>query len=136
MVSKGPAPVKVPKLAGQTQAAATAALTKAGLKVTTSQDYSKSVPSGSVISTSPGPGASVAKGGTVNLVVSQGPPLVKVPDVYKMSEADAKARLKAAGFKVDVTYPIGITPFGRVVSQSVDAGKSIPWGSTIEIQVV
>jgi len=59
-----------------------------------------------------------------------------VPDVYKMSEADAKARLKSAGFKVDVTYPIGITPFGRVVAQSVDAGKSIPWGSTIQIQVV
>ena len=76
------------------------------------------------------------KGSSVNLVISKGPPLTPVPDVYKMSEADAKARLKAAGFKVDVTYPIGITPFGRVVAQSVDAGKSIPWGSTIQIQVV
>ena len=136
VVSKGPAPVKPPKLAGQTQAAATATLTKAGLKVTTSSDYSKTVKTGSVISTSPGSGATVPKGSTVNLVISKGPPLTPVPDVYKMSEADAKARLKSAGFKVDVTYPIGITPFGRVVAQSVDAGKSIPWGSTIQIQVV
>jgi len=136
VVSKGPAPVKLPKLAGQTQAAATATLTKAGLKVTTSSDYSKTVKTGSVISTSPGSGATVPKGSTVNLVISKGPPLTPVPDVYKMSEADAKARLKSAGFKVDVTYPIGITPFGRVVAQSVDAGKSIPWGSTIQIQVV
>jgi eukaryotic-like serine/threonine-protein kinase len=136
VVSKGPAPVKLPKLAGQTQAAATATLTKAGLKVTTSSDYSKTVKTGSVMSTSPGSGATVPKGSTVNLVISKGPPLTPVPDVYKMSEADAKARLRAAGFKVDVTYPIGITPFGRVVAQSVDAGKSIPWGSTIQIQVV
>jgi beta-lactam-binding protein with PASTA domain/tRNA A-37 threonylcarbamoyl transferase component Bud32 len=136
VVSKGRAPVKLPKLVGQSQAAATAALTKAGLKVTTSQGYSKTVPSGSVMATTPGAGVTVPRGSSVNLVISQGPPLTPVPDVYKMSEADAKARLKAAGFKVDVTYPIGITPFGRVVSQSVDAGKSIPWGSTIQIQVV
>ena len=31
---------------------------------------------------------------------------------------------------------IGFTPFGRVVAQSVAAGKKAPFGSTIEIQVV
>jgi len=29
-----------------------------------------------------------------------------------------------------------LTPFGRVVAQSIDAGKKVPYGSTIEIQVV
>ena len=53
-----------------------------------------------------------------------------------MSEADAKAALKGLGFKVKVTYPIGITPFDRVVKQSVKANETAPWGSTIEIQVV
>jgi serine/threonine-protein kinase len=136
VVSKGPAPVKIPNLVGMTAAQATAAMTKAGLKVTTSEDFSKTVATGSVISSNPKAGASVPKGGALALVVSKGPPLVAVPDVYKMGEADARAKLTALGFDVTVTYPIGITPFGRVVSQSIDAGNKVPFGSAIEIQVV
>lgn len=136
VVSKGPAPVKIPDLTGKTLAAATAALTKLGLKVTSTEDYSKTVAKGSVVSSNPKPGATLPKGGSVALVVSKGPPLVLVPDVYRVPEAEARATLRKAGFNVVVTYPIGFTPFGRVVSQSVDAGKKAPFGSTIEIQVV
>ena len=136
VVSKGPAPVPVPKVVGKSQAQATSALTNAGLKVTSSQDWSKTISAGNVISSDPAAGVVVPKGGTVTIVVSKGPPPVLVPDVYKMAEADAKSALESAGFGVKIIYPIGITPFGRVVAQSPAAGKSLPWGSTIEIQVV
>ena len=136
VVSKGPAPVPVPKVVGKSQAQATSALTNAGLKVTSSQDWSKTISAGNVISSDPAAGVVVPKGGTVTIVVSKGPPPVLVPDVYKMAEADAKSALESAGFVVKIIYPIGITPFGRVVAQSPAAGKSLPWGSTIEIQVV
>ena len=91
---------------------------------------------GSVISSNPKAGTAVPKGTPIALVVSKGPPLVLVPDVYRVPEAEARAALRKAGFNVTVTYPIGFTPFGRVVAQSIDAGKKAPYGSTIEIQVV
>ena len=136
VVSKGPAPVPVPNLVGKPATTTTAALTRLGLKVTSSTASSTTVPAGSVVSMAPPAGTTVPKGSGVALVVSKGPPLVVVPDLYTMSEQDAKALLTKLGFQVQVTYPIGITPFGRVVKQSATANTSIPWGSTVEIQVV
>ncbi len=136
VVSKGPAPVKLPAVVGTDATKATATLTKAGLTVTTSQDFSKTIAAGSVISMRPKAGSTVDKGSTVALVVSKGPPPVKVPDLYRTSEAEARAALTSLGFKVSVSYPIGITPFGLVVRQSAKAGSSIPFGSTVSIQVV
>ncbi len=137
VISKGPAPVKLPNLVGQSQAKAIAALKKLGITdVVVTEDFSKTVAQGDVVSMAPKPGVTVPKGSQVSLVVSKGPPPVVVPDLYTMSEADAKAALKGLGFKVKVTYPIGITPFDRVVKQSVKANETAPWGSTIEIQVV
>ena len=137
VVSKGPAPVKLPNLVGQSQAKALASLKKLGITdIKVTDDYSKTVAQGDVISMAPKAGVTVPKGSQVALVVSKGPPLITVPDLYTRSESDAKAELKSLGFKVVVTYPIGITPFDRVVKQSVKANTSAPWGSTIEIQVV
>ncbi len=136
VISKGQAPVKIPTVVGTPAATATATLTKLGLKPTTTEDYSKTIAKGSVISSNPKAGTAVPKGTPIALVVSKGPPLVLVPDVYRVPEAEARAALRKAGFNVTVTYPIGFTPFGRVVAQSIDAGKKAPYGSTIEIQVV
>src|SRR5437588_1800377 len=70
-----PPTVPVPNVVGQTQAAATSALTSAGLTAgTVTQQSSTTVPSGNVISESPAAGTSVAKGSAVNLVVSSGAP--------------------------------------------------------------
>lgn len=136
VLSKGPAPVKIPSLTGQTKDDATAALTGAGLKVTYAEDYSKNVAEGSVVSSTPKAGTTVPQGGTVTLVISKGPPLVEMPDLFRTDEKEAVKALKALGLKVKVTYPIGFTPFGRVVEQSVKAGTQIPWGTTVQINVV
>ena len=73
-ISTGPAPVVVPSVVNQTQAAATSALTGAGLTVgTITKSSSATVPSGSVISQTPIAGTSVAAGSAVALVISTGP---------------------------------------------------------------
>jgi serine/threonine-protein kinase len=136
VVSKGPAPVPVPSVTGKSLDDATSALGKLGFKVTSTQDYSKTVAQGAVISATPRSGVAAPKGSTVALVVSQGPPLVEVPDLYTMSEPDAKVLLKRLGFQVVALYPVGVTPFDRVIKQSLPAKTSAPWGSTITIQVV
>ncbi len=74
VVSSGPAPtVTVPNVVGQTQAAATTAITNAGLRVgTVTNAASSTVPSGNVISQTPVSGTSVATNSAVNLTVSAG----------------------------------------------------------------
>ena len=72
VVSTGP--VAVPDVVNRTQAAATTALTGAGLALgAVSQQSSATVPSGSVISQNPAAGTGVAAGSAVALVVSTGP---------------------------------------------------------------
>ncbi|MCU0963206.1 MAG: PASTA domain-containing protein, partial [Pirellulaceae bacterium] len=74
VISTGPAPVNVPNVVGLTQAAATTAITNAGLVVgTVTQQSSNAVPAGSVISQNPSAGTSVAAGSAVDLVISTGP---------------------------------------------------------------
>jgi hypothetical protein len=69
-----PAPVPVPNVVGLTQAAATTAITGAGLIVgTVTTASSNIVASGSVIGENPLAGTSVAVGSAVNLLVSSGP---------------------------------------------------------------
>ncbi len=72
VVSTGP--VAVPNVVNLTQAAATTAITGAGLALgAVSQSSNATVPSGSVISQNPAAGTSVAAGSAVALVVSTGP---------------------------------------------------------------
>ena len=74
VVSSGPANVTVPNVVGLTQAAATTAITNAGLVLgTVTQQSSANVPAGNVISQNPAANASVAPGSSVNIVVSSGP---------------------------------------------------------------
>ena len=69
-----PAQVSVPNVVGSTQAAATSAITGAGLILGNVTDQSSStVPSGDVISQNPTSGTSVASGSAVDIVVSTGP---------------------------------------------------------------
>lgn len=72
--SKNPAQVAVPTVVGLTQAAATTAITGAGLIVgTVTNQASSTEAAGNVISSSPVAGTQVATGSAVNLVISTGP---------------------------------------------------------------
>src|SRR5204862_3828086 len=79
--SPPPPTVLVPNVVGQMQAAATSAITSAGLTLgTVTMQSSTTVAPGNVISQSPAAGTRVASGLAVNLVVSSGaPPPAPVP---------------------------------------------------------
>jgi len=87
VVSSGPLQVATPDVVGLTQAAATTAITNAGLTlepITTAS--SVAVPSGSVISQTPAAGAQVVVGSAVALVVSSGPTTVLEEDIVVFSD--------------------------------------------------
>ena len=54
-------------------------------------------------------------GTTVTLTLSQGPRLVRVPNVFSLTEARAVAALEDAGFTVQVDYTFGSAVLGLVL---------------------
>ncbi len=132
-VSKGPEILKVPNVTGQTSSAAQSAVSKAGFKPAVTLQYSESVAKGVVISQSPSAGTA-ARDSTITLVVSNGPPLVAVPNIVSKSLSQATSILSAAGFKISVRT--NIPGGGNIVVQQVPgAGSSRPKGSTIVVDV-
>ena len=82
-MSNGPEPRTIPDgLVGQPADAVTQKLGGMGLKVARDAgDYSETVAEGNVIGLSPAAGQQLAKGGTVTLTVSKGPPVVVIPEL-------------------------------------------------------
>jgi serine/threonine-protein kinase len=135
VLSKGRQPIPVPDVTGQPANQAVAALTDAGLTVdATKQEFSTSVPKGSVISQTPASGT-LFRGDKVVLVVSKGPEMVKVPNVQGKQVAEARTILEAAGFTVKVENFMGGI-FGTVRTQSPAADAEAPKGSVVTLVVV
>ncbi len=107
-----------PDVISLTQSAAQAQVAKAGLTFQVSSSaYSEKIAAGHVLSTDPGPGDRVVRGGVVKAVISKGPERHDVPDVLGEREPVAIAAIKAAS----------LTPAEpkRVWSETVDKGDVI-----------
>ena len=76
-VSTGPGEATVPDVVGQNESSATSQLENAGFTVTVEQATDPKVPSGDVISQSPGGGSTAPPGSAVTIVVSTGLPVVE-----------------------------------------------------------
>jgi len=135
-VSTGPPIVTVPDVVDKSQADANATLTEAGFKVDAGQDYSDTVPAGSVISQDPQARASVAKFSTVKLVVSQGPKLVTLPQIRNGTPLIiARNHLERLHLKVKVKRAFGGF-LDTVVGMDPAAGTQVREGSEVVLTVV
>jgi serine/threonine-protein kinase len=134
-ISQGPAPVKIPDVTGETESAAKATLTALGLTVTTTNQPSSTQTANTVISQSK-TGTAPANS-TVNLVIAETPPMVKVPTVTGESPSAASKALKGAGFSVTQTTTNVTTQSenNTVVSQSPKGGGKAKTGATVTIVV-
>ncbi|MGB6578294.1 MAG: Stk1 family PASTA domain-containing Ser/Thr kinase [Streptosporangiaceae bacterium] len=132
-VSKGAAPVAVPNVVGQQEAAAESALQNAGFKAAVKNDPTSSAPLGQVTAQSPSQGTA-APGSTVTITVSGG--AITVPSVVGDSQATANQILTQAGFQVSVQQGSGPAQFtnGTVFNQ-VPGNGSAAKGSTVTIYV-
>jgi len=134
LVSKGPAPVQVPSLGGMSEESARDQLSDLGLSPRITMQESETVPEGKVIQTVPASGAKVYRGDSVEVIVSDGPPPVEVPNVIDLPRAEAVAILEAAGFKVKISEGV-VTPLDRVYETDPDPGTDAPAGSTITVSI-
>jgi len=128
--------VAVPQVSGLPVQQATAQVQKAGLVPKVVHEPSATVQKGIVISTNPANGNLVARGTTVTLDVSNGPPKVKVPNVLHQSEPDARNLLVNQGFQVkEVTDQNSTAPPNTVVGQNPPAGTMVSKGATVTLSV-
>lgn len=134
-VSKGPAPVEVPSVVGQSEDQAVKALTDAGLTASTapSRVNSTDVPKGAVVTQTPASGL-LERGATVTLTISDGPRMIQVPSYVGKQADTARKELEALGFKVQVNEILGGF-FGTVRAQDPSNGTA-PEGSVITLTVV
>ena len=90
---------------------------------------------GTILEQEPKPGARVAKGAKVSLVVSAGPVLTAVPSVVGKPREEAEKILRSEGLDVKLETEKGSGEnAGSVVGQSPSGGKAKP-GSTVVITV-
>ncbi|HMD45986.1 MAG TPA: PASTA domain-containing protein [Acidimicrobiales bacterium] len=129
-ISKGPAPVPVPTVPTDSYGDAAGTLRAAGFAPAETQQLSTSVPAGQVIGTTPAAGTSLVPGSTVTVVVSEGPPMVGVPDVTGESVAKATTDLASAGLVLGNVYG---PAHGTVFALRPTAGTQVPQGSAVDV---
>jgi eukaryotic-like serine/threonine-protein kinase len=126
------ATVSVPDVVGARVAAAVRVLRARGLVVETASVASPKE-AGLVLGQSPRAGAQVAKGSTEVIRVSRG--LVTVPDLTGQPRADAIAALRGAGLVPQAFTVPSSQPKGTVVAQLPRAGRRVPQGSKVRINL-
>ncbi|NEG54474.1 protein kinase domain-containing protein [Bifidobacterium platyrrhinorum] len=123
-LSKGPMPVTMPDIVGRTKDEAAQAMDDLKLKANWSEEYSDTVESGKVISSSVAKDTQLHWGDSVDVVVSKGPEMVTVPDVRGKTYEEASKTLQALGLQVKKSAPLGdVTHTVRL--QSPDPGQQV-----------
>jgi serine/threonine-protein kinase len=134
-----PATVTVPDVTGQQQNVAQKQLNAAGLKAGVVYVASDEVP-GTVVSQASEGGTTQKRGTRIQLNVSLGPTpgtLKGVPEVRNLDPGAARAKLMAAGFKVQTLLQGVSDPsqVGKVVDEQPAGGRNAPAGSVVTIYV-
>ncbi|MCI7551577.1 MAG: Stk1 family PASTA domain-containing Ser/Thr kinase [Actinomycetaceae bacterium] len=135
VISKGREPISVPDVVSLSASEAQQMIEDAGLSYSSTQEFSDDVPEGSVISQDIAAGETLYRGDGVSVVVSKGPELIEVPNVFGKQRQDAIDTLEGAGFSVKVDEVLGGI-FGTVRTQDPSGGTRVPRGTTVTITVV
>lgn len=138
-ISSGKEKFSLDDVTGMQYQQAQAQLENDGLVVSLEFDYSDSVGSDKVISTSPKAGSQVAKGDTITITASKGKETktTTVPNLLGQNIDNAIQMIKDAG----LTYNGKSSDYSdsysenQVMNQSISAGKTVDEGTTISLTV-
>ncbi len=125
--------VAVADYTGMTDTQAQAAVVNAGLVARFIKTSSDTVPADHVIRQNPAAGTEVAKNSLVELVVSNGLPLVGLRDVRGYNADDARRTLAGDGFSVKTVSRYDNAAKDSVIDQRPKPGAKVRKGSTITL---
>ena len=137
-VSAGKGYYTVEDLSGADSRLTLLSLYNKGICVHPEYVYSDTVEEGKIIESSPPHGAFLYDGEVLTIKISQGKKTVtvSVPDLYGLSEAQAKALLESRGLVLgNVTYNTSSVGMGKIISQQYSPFTSIEKGSSVNITV-
>jgi eukaryotic-like serine/threonine-protein kinase len=142
LIAVGATAQTVPDVIGMTQAAATAAITAAGLSLGHVTQLYSSSPAGSVTDQAPNSGVDAPAGSQVAITISRGPTpstspsAAAVPNVTGQSQSQATTTLQSAGFVVVADQVAsGSVPAGVVSAQTPAGGVLAQPGTTVTIVI-
>lgn len=150
--------VSLPSVVGLNVKEATSTLSKIGMQVVIAQkEFDQNVPSGAVISSSPGGGARLKSGGTVALTISEGAPVIpptpiqtptpdpsgtnshpaiNIKSYVGLTSDQAQSELTAAGFTVNQSFAYSESvATGIVISQNPNGSVPVLPKSKVAIVV-
>ncbi|HSM09395.1 MAG TPA: PASTA domain-containing protein [Gemmatimonadota bacterium] len=136
MLSRGPEVHTLPDVAGLSERQAEIVLERLGFDVDV-ESREDPIPAGRAIETRPPAGSELAVPGRLVLVVSEGAPIVEVPDMRGLHIDDAVRILADAGLELgSLSFdPGAVEAPGRIVGQYPPEGYSLRAGDGVELRV-
>lgn len=129
--------IEVPNLVGRVYDEVVEEYSKQGIEIIKDKvEYSSEQPEGSVVSQTPEKGTKT-KDKKIKVVVSKGQKMVEVPDVTGKDIKVATYELEdTLGFKIEREDVVSEkVASGIIISQDAKKGETLPYGSTIKLQV-
>lgn len=129
--------IEVPNLVGRVYDEVVEEYSKQGIEIIKDKvEYSSEQPEGSVISQTPEKGTKT-KDKKIKVVVSKGQKMVEVPEVTGKDIKVATYELEdTLGFKIEREDVVSEkVASGIIISQDAKKGETLPYGSTIKLQV-
>ncbi len=138
-VSTGPGQIFVPDVRGQSPFDAIQTLIGQGFRVAERREPSADVPEGEIIDTDPAHGFPVSAGLEVFIIISDGPPLVIIPDVQGLLFDTARLAIEREGLTIgSVTFePVepGSTDVGRILAQTPPPDLEVATETAVDVVV-
>ncbi len=138
-VSTGPGQVFVPDVRDMTLSQAFQTLIGQGFRVGERRQSSNTVEEGQIIDTDPPVGFPVSAGLEVFVIISDGPPLVAIPDVKGLLFDTGKLAIERAGLVIGiVTFePVepGSTDVGRILAQTPPPNLEVSAETPVDVVV-
>ncbi len=135
-LSRGPELHVLPDVSGLSERQAAIVLERLGYEVAVERT-THTLEGGKAVETRPEAGTELAVPAEVTLVVSEGRPVVQVPELVGRHVDDAQGALSAASLELGaITYdPQALEAPGRIVGQYPPAGYSLREGGAVEVRV-
>ena len=129
----------VPELAGMAEDEAAALLGEQGLKLRRSDTglYDDAVAEGRILDQRPRPGGLVKRGSAVEIVLSQGPRLIRVPELLGQALPAAQLTASAEGIGLHLTANVfsDAGAPGTVIAQDPPAGALVDRAASVDVLV-
>lgn len=104
--------------------------------VVESEKYSSEYPAGTIIAHSPKEGSPIIKGSAqVRAIVSKGPQMVNVPNVYSLEANTASSMIKAEGLEFSLVMQNSDADENTVIKTEPERNTAVEIGSTVFIYV-